>query len=335
MPTADKTKEQPDQILHRGSKQQYFLSSSHNVLMDEMQTQVAELCSMLDQSSSDESFDCSVWVQHLEAYIEDYNNRLLYSAISSHIFGKSEKEFDTFLGNLDKVMEYATTKIRPHENESDEKRMRLYRMIVKFYDHVNLANQQQLMFTDNREGLRQQISSELEPKISEAAEELTSQLSEATKDLTSQLIGLVALFTALSFIVFGGISSLDNLLDYLNEQKSVLPSLIIAVAWAFCLMNLLFGFMYFVLRVAKISPLEENAKNLVQQYPIVFLCNYILLLLFAVFCGMWFAVCNGIGSPIFQYVVNHSIGTFIIAIVVFVIAFLGLGWKLWTLYKAS
>ena len=41
MPTADKTKEQPDQILHRGSKQQYFLSSSHNVLMDEMQTQVA------------------------------------------------------------------------------------------------------------------------------------------------------------------------------------------------------------------------------------------------------------------------------------------------------
>ena len=69
MPTADKTKEQPDQILHIGSKQQYFLSSSHNVLMDEMQTQVAELCSMLDQSSSDESFDFSVWVQHLEAYI--------------------------------------------------------------------------------------------------------------------------------------------------------------------------------------------------------------------------------------------------------------------------
>mgnify|MGYP007007140284 CR=1 FL=1 len=32
-----------------------------------------------------------------------------------------------------------------------------------------------------------------------------------TKEMNMQLISLIAIFTALSFIVFGGISSLDNI----------------------------------------------------------------------------------------------------------------------------
>lgn len=313
-------------ILHRGSKKSYSSASSHNILMDEMQTQVKALCTMLDQDTSDDSFDCRSWVEYLGGYIEDYNSRLLYSVISTHIFGKSEQEFDTFLGNLEKVMEYATNEIRPHTD--DEKILRLYKMIVKFYDHVNLANQQQLMFTHNQDGLRQQISAELEPKI-----------SEATKDMTSQLIGLVSIFTALSFLVFGGISSLDSILSSLSSEGNpfpVLPVLIVAVAWAFCLMNLLFGFMYFVLRVANLSFFsEKEAKNLVQRYPAVFLSNYVLLFFFVLFCGMWFAVCNGIGKPFFQCAVSHSIETFVVALIVFVGFFFFLGRYLWKKYTAQ
>lgn len=270
-------------ILHRGSNKSYSSASLHNILMDEMQTQVRKLCTMLDQDTSGDAFDCHLWVEYLEGYIEDYNSRLLYSVISSHIFGKSEQEFDTFLGNVEKVMEYATNEIRP--NTDDERAMRLYKMIVKFYDHVNLANQQQRMFTLNQDGLRQQISSELEPKI-----------SEATKDMTSQLIGLVSIFTALSFLVFGGISSLSSILSTLSDEKMpfpVLPVLIVAVAWAFCLMNLLFGFMYFVLRVARLSlSSEQEANNLVQRYPVVFLANYILLFFSFCFagCGLLYAM---------------------------------------------
>lgn len=313
-------------ILHRGSKKSYASASLHNILMDEMQTQVRKLCTMLDQDTSDDSFDCRSWVECLEGYIEDYNSRLLYSVISSHIFGKSEQEFDTFLGNLEKVMEYATNEIRP--NTDDEKAVRLYKMIVKFYDHVNLANQQQLMFTHNQDGLRQQISSELEPKI-----------SEATKDMTSQLIGLVSIFTALSFLVFGGISSLDSILSTLSNEKMpfpVLPVLIVAVAWAFCLMNLLFGFMYFVLRVAHLSLSSgQEANNLVQRYPAVFLANYILLLFFVLFCGMWFAVCNGIGKPFFQFAIIHTKTTFVVALGVFLCFFIWLGRHLWRKYQGK
>ena len=304
-------------ITHKGLTGSYK-PESYDAPMDEISSEITDLCKKLNQKSSDGAFDCQAWIDDLERYTKDISNRLIYSKISDYIFEKGEQESATFLSNISSVMIYAASEIRPQSEKQN-----LYKTIVKFYDHVNLAIKQQAMFGNKIEDLRQQISSELDPKI-----------SGATKDLTSQLIGLVALFTALSFIVFGGISSLDNLLSYLNAQESVLPSLIIAVAWAFCLMNLLFGFMYFVLRVAKLSPSEEKEKNLIQQYPIVFLCNYVLLLLFAVFCGMWFAVRNGIGRPIFECAVNHSIWTFFIAIAVFLIAFLCLGRKLWKLYKA-
>ena len=313
-------------ILYRGSKKKYSSSESHNALMDEMQTQVKELCFMLDQNTSEDQFDCSAWVTCLESYVIDYNNRLIYSVISSHIFEKSAQEFDTFLGNLEKVMEYATNEIRPHED--DQEKVRLYKMIVKFYDHVNLANQQKLMFTNNRNELQKQIASELEPKI-----------SEATKDMTSQLIGLVSIFTALSFIIFGGISSLNGIMSSLFTEGApypVLPVLIVATAWAFCLMNLLFGFMYFVLRIANRSLCsEKGAKNLVQRYPVVFLCDYVLICLFLLLCGIWFAVSNGIGKPLYLLAVKHSIGTFLFGIGGFLITAILSGIFLWRCFKSG
>lgn len=124
--------------------------------------------------------------------------------------------------------------------------------------------------------------------------------------MTSQLVGLISIFTALSFIVFGGISSLENMVTSLQgtlkDQQSVLPILILAMAWAFCMMNLLFGFMYFVIRITTLEkPVDENAANVVQRYPVVFLCNYIILALLVLFSGMWFAEVNAVGKSVFEF----------------------------------
>ena len=99
---------------------------------------------------------------------------------------------------------------------------------------------------------------------------LTPKVSAITKEMTQQLVGLIGIFTALSFIVFGGISSLDSIFGAvqgtLEDEHSVLPVLIIAIAWALCMMNLLFGFMYFVIRITHLQkPVDEKALNLVQR----------------------------------------------------------------------
>lgn len=311
----------PSDILGKGTHNLQD-SSSYATLRNEMESHIVDLCQELDRRTSQGEFDCVSWISSLEAYTEDYNKRILYSVISNYIFQKNEQEFTTFSTNLEKVMEYAVEHIRP-----DDEKQALYRTVVKFYDHVSLAHQQQIMFSQKRDDLKQEMTSFLEPKI-----------SEITKEMTSQLVGLVGIFTALSFIVFGGISSLSSIFtsmqQTLNQQHSVLPVLIVAVAWAFCLMNLLFGFMYFVLRIAKYSQQEQpSAKNLVQRYPVVFLCDYILLALFLLFSGMWFAKCNGVGESIFSFaVVQHSTGTFWVGLILSVIVVIGLGVWLWHLY---
>lgn len=123
----------------------------------------------------------------------------------------------------------------------------------------------------------------------------------------------------------------------MEDKNTILPTLIVSVVWAFCLMNLLFGFMYFVLRIAKQSPSQaEKQQNIVQRYPVVFLCDYVLLLLFVVLCGSWFAERNGVGQTVFSFFVcDHREITFIFAIVLIAVFFSYLGCKLYALYKGT
>lgn len=288
--------------------------SSNPAFLNQMQVQILNLCRALDQSVATGQFNCEDWIFELKKYISDSQNRLLYNDISNYIFSKNSREYGSMMTNLDTVIDYAMTYLRP-----DKENELLYKTILKFYDHLNLAQKQVEMFDSDHKSLQQDI--ELEVK---------TEISNATKDITSQLVGLVALFTAMSFLVFGGIASLDSIFKsvelFVNLQSSVLPVLLVAVAWAFCMMNLLFSFMYFVLRLVKPEQFAiRPEKNMVQRYPVVFLTNYILLVLFVVLLGMWFAKCNGIGLPVFNFVVGHSFGSFWVGLIVIiaVLAFLG------------
>lgn len=250
----------------------------------------------------------------------------MYSSISNYIFGKDEEELTTFETNIDYVLHYVERKVAA--NTEDEQLRRMFKSVLKFYDHANLAIQQQKLVTRKRIDLEEEVEEILTPKI-----------SEITKEMTSQLVGLVSIFTALSFIVFGGISSLENMVTSLQgtlkDQQSILPILVLAMAWAFCMMNLLFGFMYFVIRITNLEkPVDENAANVVQRYPVVFLCDYIILALLVLFSGMWFAKTAAVGSGIYKFLVNnHPDITFAVAILAFILVFSILGAVLFGMYK--
>ena len=298
--------------------------SSNPAFLNQMQVQILNLCRALDQSVATGQFNCEDWIFELKKYISDSQNRLLYNDISNYIFSKNSREYGSMMTNLDTVIDYAMTYLRP-----DKENELLYKTILKFYDHLNLAQKQVEMFDSDRKSLQQDI--ELEVK---------TEISNATKDITSQLVGLVALFTAMSFLVFGGIASLDSIFKsvelFVNLQSSVLPVLLVAVAWAFCMMNLLFSFMYFVLRLVKPEQFAiRPEKNMVQRYPVVFLTNYILLVLFVVLLGMWFAKCNGIGLPVFNFVVGHSFGSFWAGLIVIIVVLAARGICLFLNYHSK
>lgn len=309
------------------SEQQEHLP--HSGAISEMENALWNLCDQLDHSTDVAEMNCAVWADALKKYIVERDDRIYYSAISNYVFQMNEERFPDFLSNMDKVVGYAEKNLHRSEEQVDKD---TYRTIIKFYDHINLAHQQQVTFSNKKEDLREDVKNEvhktLDPKI-----------SEITKDMTSQLVGLISIFTALSFIVFGGISSLENMVTSLegtlDKYDSVLPILILAMAWAFCMMNLLFGFMYFVIRITNLQkPVDENAKNVVQRYPVVFLCDYVIMALLILFSGMWFAKRAKVGSGFYKFWVNDRPNiTFIVAILVFVVVFAILGIILLNLYR--
>ncbi len=293
----------------------------------DMQDSILDLCRLLSRKTMVEESDWEKWVKRLEMYLAYPEDRLMYSAISNYIFDKTEEELGVFGTNLDSVLHYVEGEAA--KNPKDERWGKIFKAVLKFYDHSNLAVQQQKLVNKKRMDLEREVEVILTPKV-----------SEITKEMTQQLVGLIGIFTALSFIVFGGISSLDSIFGAvqgtLEDEHSVLPVLIVAIAWALCMMNLLFGFMYFVIRVTHLKkPVDEEATNLVQRYPAVVLCNYVLVAMLVLFGGMWFAECNGVGKFFFNLAVKdkNSSFTFVVFVAIFGLSFWLSGRWLWNLYK--
>lgn len=289
--------------------------------ISEMQDAAVSLCVNLNVSSS--VFNGEGWISELEKYQKEDSFRLIYFCVTQYVFANEiEGEKSGFLTNLDSAVELAQQRY-----VVNEKSLKLYKMALKFKDHVNLAIQQKGLVNKTQREMRKEVDQIVSPRI-----------NEMTKEMTSQLVGMVALFTALSFIVFGGISSIDSIMKALQEttenQESVLPTIIVAIAWAFCMLNLLFAFMYFVIRITRLpKPVDEDAKNVVQRYPVIFLANYILLAMFMLFGAFWFAECNGIGRKFFQTAIQYEQWTFWIGTIAILAVLVILGRILWVQWR--
>lgn len=291
-----------------------------------METDMLHLCYSLSVSTRGFEKSIEQWFQDLDKYISNYE-RLLYSSISNYIYGLDEEKYASFEMNIYSVFQYVMNQDPPNENPGKDAYEKRRRIVMKFYDHVNLAHRQFVLYSQKQADVEVLIEKKIEP-----------ELAKSSKELTSQLVGLVAIFTALSFIVFGGISSLESLFFVLSQNdNSVLATIIVAIAWAFCLMNLLFAFMYFVLRIIGKKPdVAEKEGTMVQKYPLVFISNYILLSAFLLSLGSWAAQTTGVGKEIYDYVLLHGDISFIVGIIIIVVIIGGLGfWLVRTIKKSK
>lgn len=105
--------------------------------------------------------------------------------------------------------------------------------VLKIWDHVNLAQQQYNALKQSDEEYKEKF----EKLISTYKEDMT-------KDMSNQLLTMVSIFTALAFLVFGGISSLDNIFSV--HGIPLLKLMCVGAVWGLCILNLIFCL--FVLR---------------------------------------------------------------------------------------
>lgn len=224
-------------------------------------------------------------IRDLEEYLKNYD-RILYSSISSYIFGLygddiSSSDCDEKTGNMQtnilRVSTYAyndifQTDISIKTGDEQERFRKIPVISVKLLDHINLACQQCNSLKQTDEEYKRKFNKSIEPFK-----------SKLTKEMNAQLLTLIGIFTALSFLLFGGISSLDNIFSHVNNI-SILKLTIIGCIWGISLVNLIFVFLFCVSKMTKLpfASTESDEATIFQKYPIFWWTNYIIISIFSV-----------------------------------------------------
>lgn len=161
----------------------------------------------------------------LKEYIKEYD-RLLYTVLSDAIyesFIKNEEKEALILGNIDYLLDLCNKDIEesPTLNNKNELKNKKYvrKVVLKIKDHINLAIRQYRTLKQTDEEYNRKFN-----------EQIGAFKEKLTQDITSQLITLVGIFTAIAFVVFGGISSLGSVFSDINK-KSIIKLIISSSIW--------------------------------------------------------------------------------------------------------
>lgn len=216
------------------------------------------LCEELKEEKS-----LTEWAEKLWEFQEAYS-KILYSELSAFIIEESN---DDSLKIIEKNIETISQRMYSvYEDTSIDAKQ--YEFWLKFRDHCKLAILQRRHYN---------ISKKTIEDLTEGI--VKSETDRIQKDLTSQLIGLVSIFTALSFVVFGGINILGSVLE--NAKLANITRLVcVGLMWTLSMSILFYVFVRFILKIMK----PEKEQVLSKQ----FMCSFwiligILIILFIVF----------------------------------------------------
>lgn len=251
-------------------------------ITQEMTEKVDGFCQALFISS--DQFNRVAVFDDILHYIKSYD-RILYAPISNTIYAcyneYEAKEAENMIGTMNSNVEAVVAYTRSPEyidRRTKEKDKKPYddtrKAVLKIWDHINLAQQQYSSLKQTDEEYKKKFNASIEP-IKE----------NISKDLNAQLLTMIGIFTALAFLIFGGISSLDNI--FANQELPVFKLMILGAVWGLCILNLVFVFLFCVGKMTKLNfkSTDDKSATIFQKYPIVWWCNFVIVSLMIL--SMW------------------------------------------------
>ncbi len=204
----------------------------------------------------DELFNPTVWFDEFTAFSES-TERIMYSEVTDYIFSINQEKIDLLYSNL-MLLDKSFSAIKTVENNENDK---LIGHFIRMKDHCLLAIEQRKMIVS---------------KIIEVDKHIES----SNKMVLREIIGIISLFTALSFVTFGGISILGSIFESVKTLHFGY-TIFVAVLWLFCIGNIFLIFMAFIGHIVDINSLKQK----ISKYVLVLNITLILVsvLLFIVF----------------------------------------------------
>lgn len=316
----------PNIVVNRVTKNEKEKEFVHDEQMQKMQIEIEKVFQSMmvkqDQFEKEKTFD------DLYSYILAYD-RILYSPISNLIYSSYENGQDgdvigTLQSNLDALLSYVSNPQVIENKKSDLKDAKskkrvddTKKAIIKIWDHVNLANQQYkvLKQTDDEYNKKFQV------RIADYKETMT-------KEMNAQLLTLVSIFTALAFLVFGGISSLDNIFSL--SEIPLLKIIASGLVWGLCIFNLIFVFLFCVGKMTHLNFKSTDSPDatIFQKYPIVWWCDLLLVSLLLICLWLYFMQREEISIWFINICVKNTELSSVIGTIMLLGVIIFMGWRL-------
>lgn len=260
-----------------------------------------------------EKFNEKAAFNELHSYIGKHD-RILYAPISNEIYrcydNHTPDEADVIMGmistNMDKLVFYTISEAYESRRKQTRKEDSVKQLedtkkaILKIWDHINLAQQQYSVLKQSDDEYQQKFR-----KL------ISSYKEEMTKDMSNQLLTMVSIFTALAFLVFGGISSLDNIFS--TQGIPLLKLMCIGTVWGLCILNLIFVFLFCVGKMTKLNfkSTDDPNASIFEKYPVVWWTDLILIIILVLCLWAYYIRTHSIDKWITDIFLLHPVGTFL------------------------
>lgn len=208
--------------------------------------------------------------------------RLLYSVISDEIYSLEEMKLNNLESACEMLIDYSKSLSQDNQNELVNK------VVLKLVDHINLAlAQERYVKKYNNDALNDRLNNvDNFIKTVDEMDGRVSNLDNRIENMNGQVISVLGIFTAISFILFGGISSASSILEML-KKPSIGQLLIFGSIWGIIIFNVIYFLLYYVSKLTKISIKTNNryGASVFRRHPYICLMNFFLCSIFVI--GLW------------------------------------------------
>ncbi len=287
-------------------------------LIDELQQwhdDITKLCRYLSSKDFNVEEGYNRSIDHWETH-----KRWLYADISNFVF--TDNAESSLQSNVDGLRHYAyQQKENPELPDAQNNAI----IIDKLWNHVSLAISQKAIVSQSRKDFKLDFETLMMPYTANFQQKIENH----TQKMTEQLIALIAIFTALSFIAFGGITSLESVLSAVSNVP-ILELMIVGCIWGIFISNVLFVFIYFIAKLTNVSIKTSTyaGAKFCRRYPFFALSNYLLFSVLAIACWLYYIDYANAGTPLLNWSAKNSTLLCIVGSILLILAIIIIGWRL-------
>lgn len=202
---------------------------------------IKNICRALCLSSKD--YKPERTVNAIKGYLSEKSTRerILYSEISTFVYGLQSEEQGNFATNIEHLVSYALDET----NSVDDVHCKI---IIKIYDHFQLAINQKILSSSTRELVGEELVKGMDVAKAEISKQITEDVKIDTKEIEKQYITILGIFASVVLSFVGGITFSSSVLQNI-DAVSIYRLLAVIDLLAFVLTNTIYILVKFICQI--------------------------------------------------------------------------------------